>query len=66
MGFGGFAGAVRTSTVLPTGAVRLITDPQQAGHLAVEGRTDVVLLSRELLRDPQWAKPASAPATTNA
>ncbi|OLT03914.1 oxidoreductase [Kocuria sp. CNJ-770] len=55
-----FAEAVRTSTGLPTGAVGLITDPRQAEAIVAEGRADVVLLGRELLRDPYWANHAAA------
>jgi 2,4-dienoyl-CoA reductase-like NADH-dependent reductase (Old Yellow Enzyme family) len=32
----------------------LITEPAQANAIVAEGRADVVLLARELLRDPYW------------
>ena len=35
-------------------AVGLITDPAQADAIIREGRADLVLLARELLRDPHW------------
>jgi 2,4-dienoyl-CoA reductase-like NADH-dependent reductase (Old Yellow Enzyme family) len=37
-----------------TGTVGLITDPAQAEQLVALGDADVVLLARELLRDPHW------------
>ena len=37
-----------------TGAVGLITEPQQAEDILSGGDADVVLLARELLRDPHW------------
>jgi 2,4-dienoyl-CoA reductase-like NADH-dependent reductase (Old Yellow Enzyme family) len=38
-----------------TGAVGLITDPQYADEIITGGDADVVLVARELLRDPYWA-----------
>ena len=49
-----FASAVRSGAGVPTGAVGLITDPAQAEQVVAEGHADVVLLARELLRDPHW------------
>lgn len=37
-----------------TGAVGLITAPQQADAIVRTGQADLVLLARELLRDPYW------------
>jgi 2,4-dienoyl-CoA reductase-like NADH-dependent reductase (Old Yellow Enzyme family) len=48
-----FAAAVRAAGV-PTGAVGMITDARQAEAIVAEGSADVVLLARELLRDPHW------------
>ena len=48
-----FAREVR-ACVVPTGAVGLITEPKQAEEIIAEGSADVVLLARELLRDPHW------------
>ena len=45
---------VRTAG-LPTGAVGLITEPEQAEEIVAAGRADVVLLARVLLREPHWA-----------
>jgi 2,4-dienoyl-CoA reductase-like NADH-dependent reductase (Old Yellow Enzyme family) len=49
-----FADRIRREAGVPTGAVGLITEPQQAEKVLVEGAADVVLLARELLRDPHW------------
>ncbi len=49
-----FARRIRTEAGLPSGAVGLITDPKQAEDVLAEGSADVVLLARELLRDPHW------------
>jgi 2,4-dienoyl-CoA reductase-like NADH-dependent reductase (Old Yellow Enzyme family) len=55
-----FASAVRTGAGVATGAVGLITDPSQAEQVVAEGHADVVLLARELLRDPHWPLRAAA------
>jgi 2,4-dienoyl-CoA reductase-like NADH-dependent reductase (Old Yellow Enzyme family) len=49
-----FARRIRTEAGIPAGAVGLITDPKQAEEILAEGSADVVLLARELLRDPHW------------
>ena len=49
-----FAEAVRQTGVL-TAAVGLITSPMQADEIIRNGRADLVLLGREMLRDPHWA-----------
>ena len=49
-----FAARVRRDAGVATGAVGLITDPAQAEQIVAEGSADVVLLARELLRDPHW------------
>ena len=49
-----FAEAVRRTGVL-TAAVGLITSPMQADEIIRNGRADLVLLGREMLRDPHWA-----------
>ena len=55
-----FAQAVRDGAGVPTGAVGLITGAQQAEQVVAEGHADVVLLARELLRDPHWPLRAAA------
>ncbi|MCX4750740.1 NADH:flavin oxidoreductase/NADH oxidase [Kitasatospora sp. NBC_01287] len=54
-----FAEQVREATGLPVGAVGLITEPAQAEQIIAEGRADVVLLGRELLRNPYFAQHAA-------
>ena len=49
-----FAARVRAETGLPTAAVGLITSPQQADHIVRSGQADLVLVGREILRQPQW------------
>jgi 2,4-dienoyl-CoA reductase-like NADH-dependent reductase (Old Yellow Enzyme family) len=48
------AEAIRRGSGLPVAAVGLITDPHQADRIVREGRADMVMLARELLRDPNW------------
>ena len=55
-----FAAAVRGGAGVPTGAVGLVTEPAQAEAIVAEGSADVVLLARELLRDPHWPLRAAA------
>ncbi len=50
-----FAQRVRQETGLKTGAVGLITSAQQAEHILVTGQADLVVLARQLLRDPYWS-----------
>ncbi|GAA2978055.1 MULTISPECIES: NADH:flavin oxidoreductase/NADH oxidase [Streptomyces] len=54
-----FAARVRAETDLPVAAVGLITDPVQAEKILAEGEADAVLLGRELLRDPYFARNAA-------
>ncbi|WNV91162.1 NADH:flavin oxidoreductase/NADH oxidase [Umezawaea sp. Da 62-37] len=49
-----FADIVRSKAEVPTGAVGLITDARQAEAIIADGSADIVLLARELLRDPYW------------
>jgi 2,4-dienoyl-CoA reductase-like NADH-dependent reductase (Old Yellow Enzyme family) len=49
-----FAEAVRAQAGVMTGAVGLITEPQQAEAIVTGGKADLVLLARQLLRDPYW------------
>ncbi|MFH9616276.1 NADH:flavin oxidoreductase/NADH oxidase [Streptomyces pratensis] len=54
-----FAERVRNETGLPVAAVGLITDPVQAEKILADGSADAVLLGRELLRDPYFARNAA-------
>jgi len=49
-----FAERIRRDAGIPTGAVGMITDPHQADEIIRSGKADVVILARELLRDPYW------------
>ncbi len=49
------AEAVRKGAGIPTAAVGLITKAQQAEDIISSGRADLVLLGREMLRNPYWA-----------
>jgi 2,4-dienoyl-CoA reductase-like NADH-dependent reductase (Old Yellow Enzyme family) len=54
-----FAAAVRRAGIA-TGAVGLITEPKDAEEVLELEQADVVLLARELLRDPHWPLRAAA------
>ena len=49
-----FAEAVKRGAGILTGAVGMITEPTQAGAIVAAGQADLVLLAREMLRDPYW------------
>ena len=49
-----FAEAIRRDAGIATGAVGLITGAAQADEVIRSGQADMVLLARELLRDPYW------------
>lgn len=49
-----FAAAIRRDSGIATGAVGLITEADQANAIIADGRADIVLLARALLRDPYW------------
>ncbi|WP_460376212.1 NADH:flavin oxidoreductase/NADH oxidase [Thermus antranikianii] len=49
-----FADAVRKRVGMPTGAVGLLTTPEQAETVLQAGSADLVLLGRVLLRDPYF------------
>jgi 2,4-dienoyl-CoA reductase-like NADH-dependent reductase (Old Yellow Enzyme family) len=49
-----FAERIRKDAEVPTGAVGMITTPEQAEEIISSGRADAVLLARELLRDPYF------------
>lgn len=51
---------VRREAGVLTGAVGMITEPAQADEVIRCGRADLVLLGRELLRDPYWPHRAAA------
>ena len=49
-----FAEQIRREAGIATGAVGLITQPEQADDIVREGKADIVLLAREFLRNPYW------------
>ncbi|WP_324674883.1 NADH:flavin oxidoreductase/NADH oxidase [Hymenobacter sp. GOD-10R] len=49
-----YAERIKADTGILTGAVGLITTPEQANTLITSGQADLVLLARELLRDPYF------------
>jgi 2,4-dienoyl-CoA reductase-like NADH-dependent reductase (Old Yellow Enzyme family) len=54
-----FAQRIRAEAAVPTAAVGMITAPIQANTIIEEGQADMVLLAREMLRDPYWAMHAA-------
>ncbi|MGW1795073.1 NADH:flavin oxidoreductase/NADH oxidase [Streptomyces sp. NPDC001984] len=54
-----FAARVKAETPMPVAAVGLITDAGQAAKIVANGEADAVLLGRELLRNPSWARHAA-------
>ena len=49
-----FARQIRAEAAMATGAVGVITEPTQADEIITSGQADLVLLAREMLRDPYW------------
>jgi 2,4-dienoyl-CoA reductase-like NADH-dependent reductase (Old Yellow Enzyme family) len=45
---------VKREASIPTSAVGMITDPEQAAQIIHDGQADIVLLAREFLREPNW------------
>jgi len=54
-----FAQAIREQTGIMTGAVGMISSAHQADHIIQTGQADVVLLARELLRNPYFGLTAA-------
>jgi 2,4-dienoyl-CoA reductase-like NADH-dependent reductase (Old Yellow Enzyme family) len=49
-----FAERIRRETGMATGAVGYIRSPLQAEHILHTGQADLIILAREMLRDPYW------------
>src|SRR5262249_12885762 len=49
------AGRIRDEALIRAGAVGLITDPHHADEIVTGGDADLVLIARDLLREPYWA-----------
>jgi 2,4-dienoyl-CoA reductase-like NADH-dependent reductase (Old Yellow Enzyme family) len=54
-----FAAAIRKEAGIPTAAVGLITEPEQAQYIIETEEADAVFLAREMLRNPRWAMNAA-------
>lgn len=54
-----FAERIRADAGIATGAVGLITSPEQAETILATGQADVVVMARELLRDPYFPRRAA-------
>jgi 2,4-dienoyl-CoA reductase (NADPH2) len=50
-----FASTIRSRAGILTGAVGFITEPSQAEEIVTSSKADIVLLAREMLREPYWA-----------
>jgi 2,4-dienoyl-CoA reductase-like NADH-dependent reductase (Old Yellow Enzyme family) len=55
-----FAERIRREAGIATGTVGMITSPEQADTVLRTGQADLILLARELLRDPYWPIHAAA------
>lgn len=49
-----FAEQIKKAVKIPVGAVGLITTPQQAEQILIDGKADFILIARESLRDPHF------------
>lgn len=54
-----FAARVRNEAGMPAAAVGLITSATQADHILRTGQADLVLIGREILRNPYWPQQAA-------
>ncbi len=54
-----FAARIRREAEIATAAVGLIREPEQADQIVRQGQADVVLLGREMLRNPYWPQHAA-------
>ena len=61
----GFAAAVRARCAVRTSAVGMITAPEQADQIVRSEQADLVMLARELLRDPYWPRRAASALRAN-
>jgi 2,4-dienoyl-CoA reductase-like NADH-dependent reductase (Old Yellow Enzyme family) len=49
-----FSATIRKTVGMATGTVGLIVDPHQAEQIIATGQADVILIAREMLRNPYW------------
>jgi 2,4-dienoyl-CoA reductase-like NADH-dependent reductase (Old Yellow Enzyme family) len=61
-----FARKIRNEAGVMTGAVGLITEARHANEIVTGGDADLVLLAREMLREPYWALKAQQELGTEA
>jgi len=61
-----FAARIRAEAGIASGAVGVITEPAQAEQIVATGQADVVLLARQMLRDPYWPLHAATALQVNA
>jgi 2,4-dienoyl-CoA reductase-like NADH-dependent reductase (Old Yellow Enzyme family) len=54
-----FSESIRKQAEIPTTALGMITDPLQAETILSTDQADLVVLARELLRDPYWPRRAA-------
>jgi len=54
------AQAIKAATGIPTMAVGLITEPEQAEEILVKDQADMIALARGILYDPRWGWHAAA------
>lgn len=55
-----FAARIRGAVGVPVSTVGMMTHPAQAEHALTSGQADMILIGRELLRDPYWPMHAAA------
>jgi 2,4-dienoyl-CoA reductase-like NADH-dependent reductase (Old Yellow Enzyme family) len=56
-----FAAQIRQAAEIATGAVGMITAPEQADQIVRLGQADLVVMAREFLRHPYWPLNAARP-----
>ena len=56
-----YAARIREDAGIATGAVGMITAPEQADQIVRLGQADIVLMAREFLRHPYWPLNAAIP-----
>jgi 2,4-dienoyl-CoA reductase-like NADH-dependent reductase (Old Yellow Enzyme family) len=61
-----FARRIRAEAQIMTGAVGLITEPQQANDIVARGDADLVFIGRAFLRNPYWGLSAQEELATTA
>jgi 2,4-dienoyl-CoA reductase-like NADH-dependent reductase (Old Yellow Enzyme family) len=55
-----FAAEIRKQAGIKTSAVGLITETMQANEIITSGAADLVMIAREMMREPYWALKAQA------